>query len=105
MENIINNFHFLRPWLLLLLIPLFFIGYYIRESKSQSSWQKVIDKKLLDFLLIKGTAGKRRLYIWISLLGLTLAIISSAGPSFNKIEIPAYNVENPIMIILLKTRD
>ncbi len=105
MENIINNFHFLRPWLLLLLIPLFFIGYYIRESKSQSSWQKVIDKKLLDFLLIKGTAGKRHLYIWISLLGLTLAIISSAGPSFNKIEIPAYNVENPIMIVLNMSSD
>ena len=51
-------FHFLRPWLLLLLIlPLWFYGRYFHGRNNQSSWEKVCDKKLLSYLLVKGSSA------------------------------------------------
>ena len=106
MEYFLHNFHFLRPWfLLLLLIPIFLYFNYFRGSRIQSSWQKVIDKRLLDFLLIKGSAQKRHFYILIGFLSTILAIIAIAGPTFQKIEVPSYNVQNPVMIVLNMSSD
>ena len=85
-----QNFHFLRPWLLLLLLlPAALYGFYFRGLNAQSSWQKVINKRLLDFLLIKGSAVKRRILVWLGGLGLIAAITAAAGPSWQKIEMPA----------------
>lgn len=55
-EEFITNFHFLRPWLLLLLLlPILLYTRYYKISNLQSSWQKVIDKRLLSYLLVKGS--------------------------------------------------
>ena len=62
---------FLRPWfLLLILLPIVFRIFRERLDTS-SAWDKVIDKKLLPYLLIKGTnstAKKRSVYKTILLL-------------------------------------
>lgn len=106
MEYFLHNFHFLRPWFLLLLfIPIFLYFNYFRGSHTQSSWQKVIDKRLLDFLLIKGSTQKRRFYILTGFLSTILAIIAVAGPTFQKIEVPSYNIQNPVMIALNMSSD
>lgn len=95
------NFHFLRPWwLLLLLIPLFFYRRYIAGRRNQSSWENVCDKKLLPFLLVKGSSAQRKILSWLALVGVISAIIAAAGPSWNKVEIPALAPENPVMIVL-----
>lgn len=101
-----QNFHFLRPWLLLLLLlPAALYVFYFRGLNAQSSWQKVINKRLLDFLLIKGSAVKRRVLVWLGGLGLIAAITAAAGPSWQKIEIPAYAPQNPVMILLNMSTD
>lgn len=106
MQEFINNFHFLRPWLLLmLLVPLLMYGVYFKGITAQSSWQKIIDKRLLDFLLVQGSALKRRLYVWIALCGLMAAIIAAAGPTWQKIEVPALQNQNPAMILLNMSSD
>ena len=105
-EEFIQNFHFLRPWyLLLLVLPIFVFLRYFRGLGAQSSWQKIIDKRLLDYLLIKGSAAKRRIFIYTGLIGIIIAIISVAGPTFQKIEIPALEVENPTMLLLNLSSD
>ena len=102
----IENFHFLRPWVLLLfLVPLFLYGTYAKGAVAQSSWQKVIDKKLLDYLLIKGSAVKRKLFVNVVLLGLIGAIIAAAGPSWQKIELPTLTSQNAVMILLNMSSD
>ncbi len=106
MEEFLVNFHFLRPWILMLLVfPLLLYGFYFRGITSQSSWQKVIDKKLLEFLLVKGSAVKRRVFIWTALFGILITIIAAAGPSWQKVEIPALEPENPVVIILNLSSD
>ena len=106
MQEFLGNFHFLRPWLLLLLfLPFMLYGFYFRGINAQSSWQKVIDKRLLDYLLVKGSALKRRIFVWTALAGMLTAIIAAAGPSWQKIEVPALQKQNPVMIILNLSSD
>ena len=106
MNDFISNFHFLRPWLLLLLVfPLFLYGRYYKVSNLQSSWQKVIDKRLLSYLLVKGSAKKRKMYVLSTFVAMIISIIASAGPSFQKIEVPAFEIQNPLMIALNMSSD
>ncbi|MBE6467590.1 MAG: tetratricopeptide repeat protein [Alphaproteobacteria bacterium] len=106
MAEFMTNFHFMRPWLLLLLlIPFLLYSRYYKMSNMQSSWQKVIDKRLLSYLLVKGSAQKRKMFALSSFLAIIFAIIASAGPSFQKIEVPAFEVQNPLMIALNMSSD
>lgn len=106
MEEFWLKFHFLRPWwLLLLLLPLFFYIKNLRGKTNKSSWEKVCDKRLLDYLLIKGSSAQRKIMSWLALLGLATAILAAAGPSWEKIELPSLTPENPMMILLNMSSD
>ncbi len=106
MMEYLHNFHFLRPWfLLLLIIPLFLYFSYFKSGNIQSSWQKVIDKRLISYLLIKGSAKKRKLFTISALLAGILSVIAVSGPSFNKIEIPYFETQNPVVIALNLSSD
>ena len=106
MTMLVENFHFLRPWvLLLLLVPLFLYKMYSKNATGQSSWQKVIDKNLLDYLLVKGSALKRKLFMNIIFLGLVSAIVSAAGPTWQKREMPALTNQKAVMILLNMSSD
>ena len=101
-----NAFHFLRPWwLLLLVIPVVFYLRYFRGRSNQSSWEKVCDKRLLGYLLIRGSSSQRKVLAWTALIGICTAIAAAAGPSWEKIEIPSLEAENPVMILLNMSSD
>lgn len=106
MEEFLLKFHFLRPWwLLLLLLPLFFYIKSLRGRTNKSSWEKVCDKRLLDYLLIKGSSAQRKIMSWLALIGMVSAIVAAAGPSWKKIELPSLTPENPLMILLNMSSD
>ncbi len=102
MIEFLNNFHFLRPWfLLLLLVPM--ILYFKAKTKqvmTDSAWAKVCDKPLLDFLLIKRAKNSKKSGSLLRLLILLILPISIAGPCWQKQENPALNVDNPLIIAL-----
>ncbi len=105
MMDFIQNFHFLRPWFLLfLLIP---FGLLLKKIKANqtSSWFEICDKHLLNFLIVNETGVKKvnlKKFIYI---GLIFACISVAGPSWKKIEINSFSVENPNMFVLSLAQD
>lgn len=100
------NFHFLRPWLLLLLIlPLLMFRRYLQSSTNKSSWEKAVDARLLKYLLIKGSSAQRKIIVRLAAIGIIGAIIAVAGPSWKKQEIPAMEAENPLMIMLNMSSD
>ena len=106
MIEFLQNFHFLRPWILLFfIIPigLFFKRLSLRSSGS--SWENICDKNLLNFLLVADKTLKRisvKKYIYV---GITAMILAAAGPTWKKTEIPTFEIENPTMIILSLAKD
>lgn len=105
-DEFINNFHFLRPWILFLLfLPAFFFWNFFKNIHNSSSWEQVCDKKLLHFLLIKGSSSNRKFLGWLFFLGLVFAILAAAGPTWQKKPIPTFIPENPVMFVLNLSTD
>jgi len=104
--SFLADFHFLRPWWLLFLLFLLLFGKYLFAGlKNTSAWEAVCDKKLLDFLLIKGSSRQRRLVQYLGLIGLAGGIIALSGPTWSKKNIPTYSPSNPVMILLNLSSD
>jgi Ca-activated chloride channel family protein len=101
----IQNFHFMRPWFLLfLLLPIAILFKKIKTDRA-SSWEEVCDKHLLNFLIVSEDGLKKinlKKFIYIALV---FASISAAGPSWKKIEVQSFSVENPNMFVLSLAQD
>lgn len=101
MEEFIENFHFIRPWwLLVMLLPLLFYAKFSGKTAVKSAWQKVCDKRLLDFLLIRSGSAQSRFISLTALIGFISAILAAAGPSWQKTEVPNLSLQNPVMLVL-----
>lgn len=98
--NLWQQLHFLRPeWLwALLLVPLALLGSsYLQRRRSR--WHEAVDAHLLSHLLT-GT-GKRRWWGRVALsLGLLLAVLALAGPSWRQVEQPLWETKTPLVIVL-----
>lgn len=95
------DFHFLRPyWLLLLfLIPLIH-----RWSKNyrehSSSWAQAIDSHLLGYLLEQQSGKVNRLPFYLIMVSLLLTSVALAGPVWKKIPQPVHKKEDALVILL-----
>lgn len=97
----LTNFHFLRPHMLLLLIPLIFLIYIVRHRRFKSGlWGRVCDEHLLPFLLI-GKSGINSRWSLVSLAVIGLAIILAfAGPTWEKLPQPVFRSQAALVIVL-----
>ena len=101
-----ENFHFLRPWwLLALIIPFAAYRYFFASMKNVSAWEAVCDKRLLDFLLVRGNSKQRSFMGITAIIGLCGAILALSGPSWQKKNVPAFSPVNPLMILLNLSSD
>ena len=101
-----ENFHFLRPWwLLALIVPVMAYRYFFVGMKNISAWEAVCDKKLLDFLLVRGNSKQRSFMGIMAIIGLCGAIFALSGPSWNKKNVPAFAPVNPVIIALNMSSD
>ena len=97
----IEQFHLLRPWWLLLLIPLAGTLWLLLKSRYDSgSWRAVIDARLLPFLLSAGAQNTRGWSRWILSGVALLAIIALAGPTWEKLPQSVYHKETALVIAL-----
>src|SRR5690349_15583561 len=81
----ISNFHFIRPWWLLALLPLALLVWSIhRRQNAAQSWHGIIAPHLLPFLL-SGQAQHARVspLLFIS-LGWLMSVIAIAGPTWQR---------------------
>lgn len=96
-----NDFHFLRPYFLWLLIPVFLlIALSLISLQQQERWQKVIAIHLRPYVIAKGSK-RTQWFMLLSMLGaFMLAITALAGPTWKKIEIPGKQIETPVVLVL-----
>jgi Ca-activated chloride channel family protein len=96
----IESFHFLRPaWLLalLMLVPLVWLG--LRGRAASSAWRKVCDPQLLRHLMLDGGGARSPLSLAALLAGWTAACLALAGPTWERLPVPAYN--EPVQTVLI----
>jgi Ca-activated chloride channel family protein len=97
----IEQFHFLRPGWLWLLIPLLgIIWLLLRRRQDSGNWRSVIDERLLPFVLSGGAVNRRDWLRWIPGLVALCAIIALAGPTWEKLPQPVYYQQTALVIAL-----
>lgn len=106
MIEFVQNFHFLRPWVLLfLLLPIGLFWRKVGGGKNVSSWEDVCDPNLLKYLLVKKDKQKKMSYMHFVYIGILAAIVAAAGPAWKKTEVPTIEVENPSLFVLSLSQD
>lgn len=97
----ISDLHFLRPWWLLTLIPLFGLVLLLwRQRPKLQGWGEVCDPHLLNHLIHKKGQGKRAFSLAGVILSLLFMIISIAGPAWYKFPVVTYKPIQPRIIVL-----
>lgn len=105
MTELIQHFHFIRPWWLLALLPLATLWLLSNKAqRSQHNWAKVCDAHLLPHLLVQ-QPGTRGLMPWALLaLAWSIAVLALAGPAWHRLPQPVYT-QNKNQIIVFDLSD
>ncbi len=97
----LTNLQFLRPWWLLVLIPLIILGINLFKKRlKNSAWQTVCDPNLLSHLIV--THKRKRYLLPFALLmasGVSM-VLALSGPAWHKIDVPTYQQIQPRIILL-----
>jgi Ca-activated chloride channel family protein len=108
-EGIINNFHFIRSWWLLAFFALFLILFLLKKIRYyQSPWQHFLPKHLANALIensqsqtTKTALATSQTRYWLKPLIIGSCIIFSlAGPAWQKLPQPVYQLERGAVLIM-----
>lgn len=96
-----NEFHFLRPTFLWLIVAAFLILILgLMNMKQSISWKEIIAPHLRPYVIHKGSNRIKLVMHWISFLSLVLASVALSGPTWKKIEIPGQELQTSLVILL-----
>ncbi|KTD11645.1 hypothetical protein Lgra_1103 [Legionella gratiana] len=97
----ITAFHFLRPWWLLVIIPLLGLTLVLwRQKPKLHAWSEVCDPHLLNHLLQKKGQGQRMSSFLYLIFSLLFMILSIAGPAWYKLPVATYKPIQPRILVL-----
>lgn len=101
MEQFISQLHFIRPVWFYAFIPLVVISIILLKLHKQGkSWTNIIDPKLLPHLLVGQSIKKTSINSLLVLIVGVLAIISLAGPAWEKRPQPVFKDKSALVIAL-----
>ena len=104
MTTFVENFHFLRPWALLLVLPA--VALWWRNGRAADTtrrWRKVIEPELLKHLVVGGETRHFLRPHDLMLAGWIVAIIAIAGPTWQRDPSPFAEQAAPVVIVLKVT--
>ena len=95
------DFHWLRPdWLWALPLVALLSYALARRELAPGNWQRIVDPALAPFVLSRSASRRYSYRWWLMALGGILAILSLAGPSWNRLEQPVFRSEQAMVIAL-----
>lgn len=95
------EFHFLRPYWLLMLAPLALLLWRrLRSGVDGDTWRKVVDAHLLPRLLVDSSGRVRRLPSILLGLGWLLLVLALAGPTWERLPEPLYQARQYRVVAL-----
>ena len=100
-EGQVTDFHFLRPYWLLTLLPALLIWWgYVRKSDQVGRWREMIDPHLLEHLLVGQHRQRRLRPVNVLLAAWVVAILALAGPSWQREPSPFVDDGAGLMVLL-----
>ncbi|MEX6686965.1 VWA domain-containing protein [Danxiaibacter flavus] len=109
-KNIITHidwqqFHFLRPLILWLFLPLAAIVLLlVLSNKEKSKWKMAVQKKLRPFMFTRGSKTAIILPLLAFVFGSSFVIVGAAGPTWKKKDIPGEKIQAVVLIALNLSR-
>lgn len=95
------EFHFIRPYWLLALVPYgVMLVLMLRSKLRQGNWPAVCDAALLPYLLQEKAVRQSRWPLTAGAIGAFLAIIALAGPTWERQPVPVFRNDSALVIAL-----
>ncbi len=96
------EFHFLRPWWLLIIpITIAVVWMLARARSAGGSWQRIVDPALQRFVLARPEVlGAQRWPVLVSLAVGIAAALALAGPTWERLPVPAYRSNDAVVVAL-----
>jgi len=96
-----TEFHFLRAgWIVLIPIAILLIFFLKRRMLTIGNWEKLIDKRLLPYVMSRRQLSDNQYKWWLISLISVLSIIALAGPTWERIEQPSFRTDQSLVIAL-----
>ncbi|WP_374086534.1 VWA domain-containing protein [Methylomicrobium lacus] len=97
----LSEFHFIRPYWLLALIPAAaLLAMLLRHKLSRGNWASVCDPALLPYLLQEKAVHASRKSLLLGAVMALLAIIALAGPTVQRLPSPVFRNDSALVIAL-----
>ena len=95
------EFHFIRPYWLLAIIPyVVIVSLMLRNKLSQGNWSAVCDAELLPYLLQEKAVNQSRWQLTTGAIAALLVIVALAGPTWQRVPSPVFRNESALVIAL-----
>lgn len=95
------EFHFIRPYWLLALIPALAMTIFLLKNKlNQGNWSNVCDADLLPFILQEKSVPHSRWTLSAGAIASLLVIIAIAGPTWERLPSPVFRNDAALVIAL-----
>jgi Ca-activated chloride channel family protein len=97
-----SDFHFLRPMLLLLLPVVALLAYWLwRYQPNNNAWQAWVSAHLQQLLFTDRQQQRHsRQHFWLALLLFSCALFAAAGPSWQKLPQPAFQLNKATVLVM-----
>ena len=97
----LTEFHFIRPYWLLAIIPfLVIVILLLRNKLSRGNWTSVCDAELLPYLLEEKATTQSRWPLTTGSIATLLMITALAGPTWKHLPSPVFRNESALVIAL-----
>ncbi|HIF53778.1 MAG: VWA domain-containing protein [Methylococcales bacterium] len=95
------EFHFIRPYWLLALIPTLFIFFALLKNKlNQGNWSAICDPALLPFVIQDRDVNHSHQSLSVGSVASLLIIIALAGPTWERLPSPVFRNDAALVIAL-----
>ncbi len=99
-QQIAEQFHFIRPLWLLILIPFGIVIYLRWKQDAKNEWQEQLPKHLRNALTINDAGWKKQLPLKLLGVSMFVAIIVCAGPTWQREASPFGEDKAALLIVL-----
>jgi len=95
------DFHFLRPeWLIILPFILGLIFLFKTQLLSSGNWLKLIEPELIPYVLSRHQLQEKKYKWWLISITTILILVALAGPTWERLEQPAFRIDQSLVIAL-----